>query len=387
MVAVGAVAGGAMAVATPAGSVQGPASVPFSPPSTAPAPPPPTARAPSGSLTLKKTGQVAVPGLSPDAVAGVPGNDLVVLLTNSGLAAVNTATQQVAWTAPLGGSSGQKEATVVDGLVLTAPATDSGVSTLEAFDAASGSPRWSVPGWIGPENPPGAVLVDGALVTLSSAGLTGIDPVSGGARWTSPAGGSPPFFPIATDGRRVFTGTALGGRLAAYLVGTAKLAWTARSGAGSLGALAVGDGTVAAVVTATNPEAPSRLVAYDTTDGHRRWSARLPAAWDFVNPPMVVGDRLIVASGGPGAGESIDAYDLRSGHRLWHRTLASAYLTVAAGGIAASTGTQLAILDPASGTVRGQVSEPLVASGPVYAVGDYLAVVGQGTLYLYSTST
>lgn len=58
---------------------------------------------------------------------------------------------------------------------------------------------------------------------------------------------------------------------------------------------------------------------------------------------------------------------------------------MAAGGIAASTGTQLAILDPASGTVRGQLSEPLAASGPVYAVGDYLAVVGQGTVYLYST--
>jgi hypothetical protein len=334
--------------------------------------------------------QIPVPDLSPDPVLGEPGGSLMVVPTDAGVAEVDLVTQKVVWTTQLPGfaSSGEKVVTVAGGLVLAAPAPGAtGVTTLEALDPSSGQTRWSLPDFLPPEGPPNAVAVDKAVVTVGIDGLEGLDPSTGDVRWTSQRS-SPaqaPDFPIATDGRRLFVGTLTGSSVAAYDAGRPQRLWRSRNHGGVVAALAVGQRVVVAVVDARKSSAPSTVYAYDTATGRQLWSARLPAPWDFINPPAVVGNTVIVTANNGTTGWIL-AYKLASGHVAWNGRDGFATVAVAPGRVYASTTNGLIVYGSATGKVLSKTSEPLDASGPLYVVGDRLAIIGDGQIYVYGSS-
>jgi outer membrane protein assembly factor BamB len=333
--------------------------------------------------------QIPVPGLSPDPVLGEPGGSLMVVPTDTGVAEVDLATQKVVWTTQLPGlaSGGEKVVTVTGGLVLTAPPTSTGDSTLEALDPTTGQTRWTLPGFIPPESPPNAVAVDDAVVTLGAQGIEGLDPSTGEVRWSSESSDPTQIsdFPIATDGQRLFVGTSTGSSVVAYHAGRPQRLWQSRNHGGMLAALAVGDHVVVAVVDAPKPSAPSTVYAYDTATGHQLWSARLPAPWDFVNQPAVVGNTVIVTANS-GTSEWIMAYKLGRGGVAWKAHDGDATVAVAPGRVYASTTTGLMVYGSATGKVLSKTSEPLAASGPVYVVGSRLAIIGDDQVYVYGSS-
>jgi PQQ-like domain len=333
--------------------------------------------------------QIPVPGLSPDPVLGEPGGSLMVVPTDTGVAEVNLLTQKVVWTTQLPGfaSGGEKVVTVAGGLVLTAPPPIStATTTLEALDPTTGQTRWSLPGFLPPEGPPNAVAIDNTVATVGIEGIEGLDPSTGDVRWSSESNDptQAPDFPIATDGRRLFVGTLTGSSVAAYDAGHQQRLWHSRNHGGMLAALAVGDHVVVAVVDAPKPSAPSTVYAYDTATGRQLWSARLPAPWDFVNQPAVVGNTVIVTANGGTTGWIL-AYKLASGRVAW-KTRGFATVAVAPGRVYASTTTGLIVYGSATGKVLSKTSEPFDASGPLYVVGDRLAVIGNDQVYVFGSS-
>lgn len=335
-------------------------------------------------------GQIPVSGLSPDPVLGEPGGTLMVVPTDTGVAEVDLLTQKVVWTTSLPGfgSGGEKVVTVAGGLVLTAPPPISTpASTLVALDPTTGLTTWSLTGFLPPEGPPDAVAINNVLVTLDTQGIEGLDPSTGQVHWTVDSTDpiQAPDFPIATDGRRLFVGTLRGSSMAAYDAGRRQRLWDTPNHGGMVAALAVGSHVVVAVVDATKSSAPSTVYAYDTATGRQLWSARLPAPWDFVNQPAVVGNTVIVtANGGPS--DWILAYKLASGRVAWKAHDGDATVAVAPGRVYASTTTGLIVYGSATGKVISKTREPLSASGPLRVVGNRLAVIGQHQIYVYGSS-
>jgi PQQ-like domain len=312
----------------------------------------------------------------------------MVVTTSTGVAEVDLATQKVVWRTQLPGlaSGGQKAVTVTGGLVLTAPPSSTGETTLEALDPTTGQTRWTLPGFLPPESPPNAVAVDNAVVTLGARGIEGLDPSTGEVRWSSESSDPTQIsdFPIATDGQRLFVG-ATGSSVAAYRAGRPQRLWQSHNHGGMLAAMAIGEHVVVAVVDAAQPSAPSTVDAYDTATGHQLWSARLPAPWDFVNQPAVVGNTVIVTANS-GTSEWIMAYKLGSGGVAWKAHDGDATVAVAPGRVYASTTTGLIVYASATGKVLSKTSEPLAASGPVYVVGNQLAIIGDDQVYVYGSS-
>jgi outer membrane protein assembly factor BamB len=357
---------------------------------------------PAGALTptsttgppdhLRLLGHVTVAGLSPDPVSGQSGHGLLVVPTDTGVAEIDTLSQTVVWNSPVAGfsSSGERVVTVTGGSILTAPPSTTGDTSLVSLDSSTGQTRWSMPGYISAESPPSAVMAGHALVTVGSTGIEGLDPTTGAVLWNSgdryPA--LTPFFPIATDGQRVFAGDAAGSSSVwAYDTGRHTMAWHSRNHGGTLAALAVGRRVVVAVVEASRQSEPSTVYAYDTRTGHQLWTARLPSSWDFVDQPAVVGTNVVVAAGGNGgSGDWLVSFGLSSGHEAWKVHNQGSYTAVAPGRVYASTPGGLIVYSSSTGKVLSTTHEPIGAAGPLYLVGDRLAVIGNGAVYLFGSS-
>jgi ligand-binding sensor domain-containing protein len=70
----------------------------------------------------------------------------------------------------------------------------------------------------------------------------------------------------------------------------------------------------------------------------------------------------------------------------WKAKDGFASVAVAPGRVYASTTTGLIVYGSATGKVLSKISEPLTASGPLYVVGNQLAVIGNDQVYVYGSS-
>lgn len=164
------------------------------------------------------------------------------------------------------------------------------------------------------------VLVNGrAIFGCDDGGVYAFDANNGEQKWRF-AADEPVEAPIAAADGKIFAGTH-GGDLHAIDAESGKAVWTTRVGDELRTAPASGGGKLYIV------SGYGRLNAYDVTNGRRLWSS---PEEDYVGPPVIAGDALIVG------GENGDAHavDL-AGNR--QRTWAAASATSPSDGVPSLT--------------------------------------------------
>ena len=148
---------------------------------------------------------------------------------------------------------------------------------------------------------------------------------------------------VATDGSRVYAGTAYG-KLVALDADTGGVVWDVKLPEPARGAPTVADGRVF-VVTQNN-----NVAAYSAADGSEAWSWRgVPEIGNLLSGanPAVSGGIVVV----PFTSGELVALDAKSGKPVWNDTLARASRSFAVSGLA---------------TIA---ASPVIADGTVYATG------------------
>jgi outer membrane protein assembly factor BamB len=267
---------------------------------------------------------------------------------------------------------------------------EGGTSGAEAFDAATGTPRWSMGN--GFEPPSVAFGAGGGMVLCSGVDADGADNITavsaatGHRLWTAPAyvgnpnGGVGPWLIFADAA--IYALIGLPGSHAVYR-DDVLLALDGRTGARKwmsrlppmATAMAVGDGVVYAGSALGSQSATGEVVALDGATGTRRWSVRVgaPVGALAVTGGVVAGcwDDLIAS-----AEPLMYGLNAADGRILWQRNFGAALPVIAAadGLVFAPADHGVLAVDALAGTLRwtqttvGRSPSKLQAAGnAVYA--------------------
>lgn len=194
----------------------------------------------------------------------------------------------------------------------------------------------------------GPVAGGGRAFVLDPSGYVTAVSLSGGTSWrvsVRPADIDEPATTggVATDGSRVYVGTAYG-KLMALDADSGGVVWEAKLPEPARGAPTVADGKVFVVTQANN------VVAYSAGDGAEAWSWRgVPEMGNLLSSanPAVSGGIVVV----PFTSGELVALDSKSGKPVWNDTLARASRNFAVSGLA---------------TIA---ASPVISDGNVYATG------------------
>jgi outer membrane protein assembly factor BamB len=286
------------------------------------------------------------------------------------------------WSQSVGAQGITLPMTIANGVVY-APATEK----LYAFDANTGSARWSSDGIGLPRS--AASVANGVVYVSTDSGLYALDATTGAKRWSSTAGGSAPTVANGV----VYVSTDSG--LYALDAATGAKRWSSTAG-GSAPTVANGvvyvstdsglyalDATTGAklwsngLATASRVPAAANGVVYVATDNGLRalnatTGAELWAAPDGFGP-LAVANGVVYVGGG-----FLDAYNAATGAKLW--TADNGYLTgtpTVANGVVYIGAHLLYAYNAVTGarlwsTVTTGDPEPVIANGVVYAGGNAL---------------
>jgi len=245
----------------------------------------------------------------------------------------------------------ERDVQVADGAASVPP-------SLVALDRATGEVLWHSP-MTTAEN---AVLAGGRVGTVWGA-LSIFDPANGARTGTYLFGQTPLNGNLASDGARFYV-TSHAGHVIAVDPATGQPVWHTNLAGGvdtpGFGSAVAGDG-VAVVLkhfgTSTHPDTGIVAVVERAT-GAPRWRTTVQGAADpgLVDPPVVVGDLVIVAT----QGHDVRAFDLRTGALRWQADVTFATQEYGSNGLAECEGLVvvptgdlgLAALDAATGALR-----------------------------------
>lgn len=296
------------------------------------------------------------------------------------LIAIDARTGADLWVATMGGE--------YDGTGST-PATANGVvyasdlGGLHAFDAASGTPLWTFSdcGSVWGE---GIDLTGGVVYVSGTSGLCAVQAASGAQLWRFTAGDWD-FGPLAVANGVVYTSGDFSG---AYAVDakTGRELWR-RGGTAQFitSTPVVGNGLVyfSSQSDARLPGDPSLLVALRTSDGTPAWTDQMPQPPGFTGGMTLAGGTSYVPTTGGLLYNNSDlyAFDASTGKPLWTSPVSGypsgpsvANGVVYVGGESSIRQAILSALDPATGRILWQVTDPdagifeapTVANGVVY---------------------
>jgi outer membrane protein assembly factor BamB len=233
-----------------------------------------------------------------------------------------------------------------------APAVANGVvydmsgSVLHAVDASTGLQRWAQSTGIG-VNSSALVVADGAVYVASGDAVFAYNATTGALLWSSTVGDGGDEFPKVPAVANGLVYTTLDGQLSALDANTGKLRWsvppTVYSGGSSpavaKGVVYVDDGNT--------------LFGFNATTGAQVWSAVAPSGWSWQGSPAVANGVVYLAANYFHSGE-LDAFNATTGAPVW----------------SAST--------PGPDGISSSASSPAVANGVVYlGVDDGFLGVGQ----------
>jgi outer membrane protein assembly factor BamB len=221
-----------------------------------------------------------------------------------------------AWTVRPEAAPGQRlSAPVVGGGVVVVVSSDA----ILAYDASSGSQRWSVPR-DGPAVSPGIAHGDAGQIVVYTDGrgpdtatVQAVDLATGAPAWGAPAAlEDESKTGVTIEGTHAFVGDE-SGKLYAVDVADGAIAWTETAGV-LAGPVAAGGGIVAAVAPASDDAPSTTVVAFDTETGDRRWSVTPDATATFGSLPAIIDDAAVVVAFPDGA---VLGLSMSDGSQLW----------------------------------------------------------------------
>ncbi len=265
------------------------------------------------------------------------------------IVALNAQTGAVVWKAQTIATSG--EPVVAQGTLYVG--ADDG--TVRAFDATTGSPRWSFTRTVGIGSQLGldgyvALSGDTLFVTSDSGAVYALDAATGKQRW---------LFPMPTPQTNIYTTPALG-----------------------FGLVFVASGGLGGAV-----------YALDMATGAVRWTAAQGGGFD--GQPVIVGDTLYVGANNP---DTVHAYDAKTGASRWsYNTGAQVHARPAVGADTVYVGAQDAnvyAIRVADQTLAwkfatgGNAPTPLIATGAAPTLDGQTLYVGSqgGVVYALDTT-
>jgi len=314
-----------------------------------------------------------------------------------------------AWSAPAGTGNSRT------GVITSAPIVVGGsvyaldaAAQLSAFDAGSGSKRWSVSlapeGEKGEDGFGGGIAADGGKIFAATGfgEMLAISPDSGEILWRQKFGAPIRSAPAVRNGTVV--AVTRDNRAVAVDGATGKVRWrqqAATSGAGYLG----GASPAFAGPMAVLPFASGELVAADALGGRLLWSALLSgghmgmarsAIIDVSGDPVLVGPYVIAANQ---SGRMI-AIDARNGQRVWTRNIGSNAPIWAAGDTIFLISDDAMLMRASARDGRTLWAKQLPAytdpddregaisySTPVLVSGHLIFTDSEGSLYSYDANT
>ncbi|WP_328749426.1 serine/threonine-protein kinase [Streptomyces sp. NBC_00285] len=265
---------------------------------------------------------------------------------------------------------------------LVVPLADYG-SHLEAFDPASGRPRWQrkVPAYDGVWSADGMLLLTGTDGTV-----TGVASASGDTRWSKeiPGHATPSFFTFPGDPLVYATSTSVDGsstRVTAVDATTGDVRWDKRLD-GALTPIGSEDGSVFFLSVDQVYDYTRAVVRYTPESGATR-KVNLPVPRQGAQATVHAGVVYVLATGG-----ALEAVDVGTGKQLWHleTSVSRGSVPVSDGGhvfVTASDGRLLAV-DARKGTLTGQTPARLGANA-----GDVIATLPEPVLagtHVYATA-
>jgi outer membrane protein assembly factor BamB len=276
------------------------------------------------------------------------------------------------WTVQRDAPSGQRlspPVAVGDSVVVASP------DALRAYDASSGSERWSV-ARDGAAVSPAIARVSGAQVVVYTDGrgpgtsnVQAVELETGEPVWDAP-----PTLQdesrtgVTIDGTRAFVGDE-SGRVYAIDLDRGAVAWTETAGT-LAGPVTVGGGVVAAVVAASDTERSTTIVAFDVETGDRRWSVTPDATATFGSLPAIVGGAVVVAF----PDGTVLGLSTSDGSQVWSERIPAlvspfvAPAVVSGSVVLADSNGGLHRLSPGGGTSwLFAFNEPVLRSSPVVA--------------------
>jgi outer membrane protein assembly factor BamB len=276
----------------------------------------------------------------------------------STLSASNVSGLQKRWSETSGDSSLQSSPVVANGIVY---ATSTG-ATLDAFDATTGTGKWSYQMSSSAYGAPAPAVANGVVYASTNDALYAVDAASGTKLWSAP-GGTQFTSPVVANGV-VFLSSQFGS-LSAFNASTGNALWSTTTG-DPFSTPAVADGVVYV------GSGDSTLRAFNAVTGAGMWTAPGPGR---AGSPAVANNVVYVANT-----TELYAFDAVSGALLWSHNIgggsASGSLAVANGVVYESStdgnlyaynATTGAPLWPAAMSSAYGGSSPVVANGVVYA--------------------
>jgi len=302
--------------------------------------------------------------------------------TTGQLSAVGSGDGELLWTASTGDSGGTP-AVVVDGTVYItgySAEADSPAGRVRAFDAGSGSRRWSQPF----EGVGAQTVSDGTVYLRTPSDLRALAAADGTERWRFGPLDPPRRFPVVA-GETVLSRSVDGG-LSAVSAATGGLLWEYPVEWRPGGLPAVAEGTAFFSIEGFGPD-EGRVHAVDLETGEPRWTVETGVS------PLgltVDGGRLFA-----GTAEGVRAFDTATGEQLWRvETGESVSPTVADGQLLFGTTAGLRVLDAETGepvrtveTGGRVVFTPVVVDGTAFVPGldERRAEEPVGRLYAIET--
>lgn len=211
-----------------------------------------------------------------------PGDEVAVVVVavdgdNSDIVGLDPATGQTLWTAS--GTNG--------GYATDADVVVGGWSTTEAFDRATGEPRWSVAQQGGYGNP---VIADDLVVISTDSGAVALDLETGGEEWRT-ARQLPGVPGGVVDGILVWGGQD--DPVSGVDLATGEVLWTQPGHTTYDDVFAIGDGAVYVFGVDEDGSGESTATAYEVATGEARWRQSL--GQQFGPWPYVANDDVVVA--------------------------------------------------------------------------------------------
>ena len=293
----------------------------------------------------------------------------------------NVSGVRLRWSRSVGAQGITLPTTIANGVVYAAAA-----DKLYAFDANTGSARWSSDGIGVPLS--SASVANGVVYVSTDSGLYALDATTGAKRWSSTAGGSAPTVAngvvyVSTDsglyaldavtGAKRWSSTASG---SAPTVASGVVYVSTASGLYALDASTGAKLWSNGLATANRGPAVANGVVYVATDNglhalKASTGAELWAAPDGYGP-LAVANGVVYVGGG-----FLDAYNASTGAKLWSADngILTGTPSVANGVVYIRAG-QLYAYNAATGarlwSTGDTDSDPVIANGVVYAGGNEL---------------
>jgi outer membrane protein assembly factor BamB len=252
-------------------------------------------------------------------------------------------------------------------------------STVFAVDASTGTKRWSINTGEGVYS--SALVVAGhALYVASGNGLFAYDATNGVLLWSATVGDGgdqSPKVPAVANG---IVYTTLDGHLSAFDADTGKLRWAIPPSVFSGGSSpAIANGIVYV-------DEGSTLLAFNAIIGTLAWSARAPSDFSWQGSPSVANGIIYLADNNSGSGD-LDAFNATTGASIWSTsTLLPTRLSYSASSPVVANGVvYLGVDDAFVGLGQLQAFDATTGtrlwSGPATTTLDYSPVIANGVLY------